>query len=145
MPNVYKVREHLPSGDILLYHSSADVVALDETKVTGLGDNLETAVSILNDKAEGKADTTTLKATILASAFEETTAPYTQKIKVEGILETDNPVVGVVFDDSTSLALKQRDAWGSVHRITCTDDEITVYCFEDKPLVDIPIQLKIIR
>lgn len=143
MPNVYKVREHLPSGDILLYHSSADIVALDEDK--GLGDNLESAITLLNEKAEGKANTTTFKATILASAFEGTTSPYTQKITVEGILETDNPVVGVVFDDNTSLALKQRDAWGSVHRITCMDDEITVYCFEDKPLIDIPIQLKVIR
>lgn len=145
MPNIYKVREHTPSGDIILYHSAADIVAFDESKAPGLGDNLETAMLRVNTKAEGKANTTTLKTTIIASAFTGVTAPYKQTIKVEGILETDNPSAGAVFDDDMVIALKQRDAWGSVHRIVCGNGEITVYCYEDKPLVDIPIQLKIVR
>ena len=145
MPNLYKVREQSPSGDIFLYHSSADIVMLDETEVKGLGDNVESALKSLNDKAEGKANTTTLKATIKASAFLGGNSPFKQTIEVKGILESDNPIAGVVYDDDTEVALRQREAWGNVQRITCGNDSITVYCFEEKPTTDIPIQLKVIR
>ena len=145
MPKIYKVREQSSTGDVFLYHSSADIVALDESKVEGLGDNLESAVIALNNKAEGKANTTTLNVLITASAFEGGTSPFIQTIEVEGILETDNPVAGVTYSDDTELALKQREAWGSVSRIKCNNNSITVYCYEDKPTIDIPIQLKIVR
>lgn len=145
MPNVYKVREHTPDGNILLYHSSADVVIFDESKAPGLGDNAEDAIIALNEKAEGKADTSTLETKIIASAFTGATAPYKQTIKVDGILETDNPIAGVIFDEDMKVALQQRDAWGSVHRIACGNGEIVVYCYEDKPVIDIPIQLKVVR
>lgn len=145
MPNIYKVREHTPDGNVVLYHSSADVVMFDESKAPGLGNSAEDAIVALNKKAEGKANTSTLETTIVASAFTGVNAPYKQTIKVEGILETDNPIAGVVFDDDMNIALQQRDAWGSVHRIACGNGEITVYCYEDKPIIDIPIQLKIVR
>ena len=145
MPNLYKVREQTASGDVILYHSSADIVMLDENKVHGLGDNLETAMKTLNDKAEGKANTTTLKATIKASAFTGGTSPYKQTISVKGILDTDNPIAGVLYDEDTEIALKQREAWGNVSRIKCNKDSITVYCYEDKPTTDVPIQLKVVR
>lgn len=145
MPSLYKVREQTSAGDILLYHSSADIVALDESKVPGLGNNLEKAMKTLNNKAEGKANTTTLTVTINASAFEGGTSPYKQTILLDGITETDNPIAGVTYDEDVEIALKQREAWGNVSRIKCNNGSITVFCYEDKPTVDIPIQLKIVR
>lgn len=143
MANIYKVREHTAEGDILLYHSSADVVMLDEKKVPGLGDNVESALLALSKGIDGNS--TPIKVTISASAFTGKTAPYQQEIAVEGIKETDTPVVGILYSDDPATALKQRDAWGSVHRITCSDGKITVYCYEDKPTADIPIQIKLTR
>ena len=148
MSEVLKVREHTYDGDILLYHSSADIVAFDSDEVEGLEDtnNVEDAIKLLNTKAGGKASTVTLQTTIIASAFKGATAPFEQTIKLEGIYKTDNPVVGVLVDsEDISLALKQQEAWGSIHRISCEDGEILVQCFEEKPTTDIPIQLKIIR
>ena len=148
MSEVLKVREHTYDGKILLYHSSADIVALDSDELVGLeeADNVGEAIKLLNNKAEGKANTITLQTTIVASAFEGGKAPFEQTIQLEGIYETDNPVVGVLVDaNDVSLALRQQEAWGSIHRISCRDGEILVQCFEEKPTTDIPIQLKIIR
>ena len=141
MPKLYKVREQTPTGDILLYHSSADIVMLDEEKVPDLGDNLEAAIMNLSNKA----NTLTLTTIIEASAFEGASSPFKQTIALEGIKSTDNPIAGVLYDDDTEVALKQRESWGNVSRIKCGDDAITVYCFEDKPSTNIPIQLKIVR
>lgn len=82
--------------------------------------------------------------TIPASGWTDT-APYTVTILVEGILNTDTPVPGVMYADDIETAKAQRDAWGKVDRIQTQDGSIKVYCFDDIPSADIPVQLKVVR
>lgn len=163
MPNIVKVKEHSPSDDSVIYHqTSADIVdvnndnnTLESSNTQGAIDELDEKVELrattkslneLSDVVDTKSVTATYNATILANGFEGNTAPYKQTIEVEGILETDNPIVGLAtLSDNTLPALEQRDSWGSVNRITCSDGFITVYCYEDLPSVDIDIQIKVIR
>lgn len=146
MPTTYKVKEEDNEGNSYLYHSSADIVAFDSSKIPNFdADNTQTAIEALNLKTEAKANTITLITTIKASAFEGDSSPYTQTIRVDGIKESDNPIAGVIFDDNITVAVLQQDGWSYISRITCADDTITVYCFGDKPNIDLPIQLKIVR
>lgn len=174
MPVIYKVKEHSPTEDALIYQqTSADIVDFDPSNIDGIEDTtVQNVVEALNDKIEdrvthlklsetidsinevidrvnGKVDssasTTTLRATIMAELFEGTTAPYTQRIYVDGIYATDNPIIGIIESDSLTSAMEQKDSWGCVSRIKCEDGFITVYCYESKPLVDIDIQIKVIR
>lgn len=73
------------------------------------------------------------------------TAPYTQTVSVQGILATDTPIVDVVLDSVTSTAMSQIEAWMDVSKIETSNDSITATCFESKPEVDLPIQLKVVR
>jgi type I restriction-modification system DNA methylase subunit len=146
MPNVYKVQDEDSDGNVYLYASDAKIVAFDSKNATNLtAGNAQDAIEAVNNKAEGKADMHTLSTTIYASAFDGATAPYKQTIKVSGILATDTPDIGVVLDDVVATALKQKDSFGSISRITTGNGSITVWCYEDKPSVDLPIQIRIIR
>lgn len=173
MPKVYKVKEQAVDGSYILYHSSADIVAFDKTGSQNLDtNNVQDAIKLVNNKAESKvsqtefnasnteinekienvkgtaeacANTLTLTATINASGFRGSSVPYIATVPVEGILETDNPMIGAIYDGDVSTNLNRQEAWSQVQRITCTNGSIKVYCFEEKPTVDIPIQLKIVR
>lgn len=146
MPNVYKVQHETSEGDVILYGSSADIVAFnsDGAKNLNAGD-VQTAIVAVNDKAEGKAVMLALTTTIIASAFEGASAPYTQKIEVDSVLETDHPDIGAILSDDVKIALEQREAFGSISKIQTGEGYILVSCYEDKPRVDIPIQIRILR
>lgn len=72
-------------------------------------------------------------------------APYTVSINVTGILNTDNPTIGLVQSDTLSTRQAQREAWSKISRITTSNGSITVYADEEKPTTAIPIQIKCIR
>jgi len=98
-------------------------------------------------KAEA-AMTALYTATLLASDWQEatgTTVPYAQIVDVEGILETDTPIVDVVLDTTASIATAQLAAWGCVSKITTYNGYIMAFCMETMPTTDIPIQLKVVR
>lgn len=91
-----------------------------------------------------KAETASYKTTLLASGW-SSSAPYTQTITVNGILKTDEPFVDVYLegvDDGTTIL----EAWSVVGRLSVSaDNTLTAYCYEEKPEVDIPIILKVVR
>lgn len=75
------------------------------------------------------------------------TAPYEQTVEVFGMLATDTPHVSPTYDTDQGLdiALSQRDAWAMVSMAESIDDGIAFICFEDRPDVDIPIQVEVNR
>ncbi len=87
----------------------------------------------------------TYTATIGTNWTTASTGEYSQTVSVSGILSTDNPIVDAVLDSEKELALSQLEAWGCVSKIETTNGCITATCFEDKPEVAIPIQLKVVR
>lgn len=175
MADVYKVCPERWNGDIILFHSAADIVSFNSNKIgslhstdvesaiieveqnsiqrsTELNQLLEKNVNELNTKlieiansTDGKAELVELVSSIPLSGFKEGTAPYTQTIQVLGVLESDIPIIGLNPTGDVSAIVKQIDSWCSVSRIQTMDDKLVITCLESKPLVDLPIQIKIIR
>lgn len=93
----------------------------------------------------GAATTATYEATFLASGW-SSTAPYEQTVAVQGITVLDNPIAGQLFQDgNNTYNAKALEEWGYVSRITTSEGSITGICFEDKPTIDIQVQLKVVR
>lgn len=93
--------------------------------------------------ANAAAYTITLPANGWSSA-----APYTQTVTVDGIKETDEwPILDVnmtnVTDGDTGTALIE--AFGLVGRAKTNEGSITVFCYEEKPTVDLPVILKVVQ
>lgn len=82
--------------------------------------------------------------TISASGW-SSGVPYTQTISVSGILATDNPHISPMYSDNLETALAQKEAWAMVSRGKTAVNAITFFCFEDKPEVDIPVQIEVNR
>ena len=94
--------------------------------------------------ALGGASTDIYTATI-STTWQLDNVPYMQRIDIDGIAETDVPIVDVVLDADKTTALAQLEAWGCVSQITTGDGYILVTCLEEKPSIEIPIQLKVVR
>ena len=83
--------------------------------------------------------------TLTVNDWEGATAPFTQRIGIEGILSTDRPHVGLMPADDIETALTQEENWALVSRGVTADGSITFTCYEDKPTVNVPVQIEVIR
>lgn len=91
-----------------------------------------------------KAETKPYFGILLATGWTEE-SPFVQEIIVDGILEEDDPFVDVNLSDVDDV-LSVIEAWGMVGRCTASaDNTITVYCYQEKPSVDIPLKFKVVR
>ena len=73
---------------------------------------------------------------------------YAMAIAADGIRTTDRPIVDVDLSHAAtaSEAIACRDAWGCIDRcVVHIDDWLVFYCFGDKPTVDVPYVVKVVR
>ena len=80
----------------------------------------------------------------IGTSWVGTTAPYTQTISVNGILETDVPIVDIYLANTNYADIEaQLIAYSYIYRITTTNNSITVYANEPTETA-IQIQMKIV-
>lgn len=103
----------------------------------------ENAERNAKDYADGKRKLFT--ATLTTNDWVGDAAPYTQTIGIEGILETDRPHYSAVYDADQEVRLAQKEAFAMVDELDTADGNVTFTCFEDKPEVNIPIQMEVNR
>ena len=118
-----------------------------ETAEDALANLGAASVVYVNEQVGKKASTNVYYSTLTASGWSGT-APYTQTAAASGILSTDVPFVDVDMSGATGseAGATLQEAWGFVGRVTVSESgEITAYCYEEKPTVDIPLILKVVR
>lgn len=116
-----------------------------QTTVQGIQTDITSLEQQVTTLQSSKASTFTLSATLTAAGWTGEAAPYTQTVTVTGITAAMNPLVDVVLSDDTETALAQLEGWGYVSSIVTGAGNITARCLEDKPTVDIEIQLKVVQ
>lgn len=114
------------------------------TQSTGSSTTSVMSQNAVTTQLNDKATTTLYTATLLSSSWSNS-APYTQTVNISGILSTDVPIIDVVLSSTTSTAKSQMESWSFVSKIDISSGSILATCFEEKPTIDIPIQLKIVR
>ena len=90
-----------------------------------------------------KATTATYTAT-LNTTWTGTAAPFTKAQTVTGILATDNPIIDVEMSGTYATDEARAKAWGHIYRAVTTANTVTFYA-KEKPTVELPIQLKVVR
>lgn len=82
-------------------------------------------------------------ATIPASGWTGSAAPYISDVTVPGLLVTDKPIVDIIPSATYATAETQIEAYGYIYRMVAQENKIVAYA-TDKPAVDIPIQVKVV-
>lgn len=72
-------------------------------------------------------------------------APHTQTVTLSGILATDTPHWSVVYAADTATALTEKEAFSLVDDLDTAANSLTFTCFDEKPPVDLTIQLEVNR
>ena len=80
----------------------------------------------------------------LDTTWSGTSAPFSKTVTVSGILSTDTPIIDVVMSGTYSTDEARAEAWGYIYRAVTGADSITFYA-TDKPTVDLPIQIRVVR
>jgi hypothetical protein len=70
--------------------------------------------------------------------------PATKTVTVNGILDTDNPIIDVVMSGTFATDQERNSEWSKIYRITTSNDSITLYAL-NTPSVSLPIQIKVVR
>lgn len=73
------------------------------------------------------------------------TGPYTQTIAAAGMRYTDKPHYGVIYSGDAETMIAQKEAFMLVDDLDSWEGSVTFTCFEDKPGIDLTIQLEVNR
>lgn len=108
---------------------------------------MRTLVNGVNDKFEEKVTLFSEVSYIGKDKFESTNGkqPYTQKLIVTGVRDTDEVIVSVVQSADYNIAKKQLEAYNCISRVIVNNGSISLVCYEEKPTINIPVKLVIIR
>lgn len=83
--------------------------------------------------------------TIAQAQFWSSSAPYTLTVSAPGVLPTDMPHVSPVYSADLATAIREKESWAMVSKAEAGTNTITLTCFEDKPEVNVTIQVEVNR
>ena len=123
------------------------------TKLDNLGTDLSKKITAWGTSATNQINTVNRRITdnhrtatgTLAATGWEGSGPYTQKMAIAWMLETDMPKVTAVLSQDTETALKQVDAWCCVSKGEAGKGYALFTCLTYKPETDIPLQIEVNR
>lgn len=102
-------------------------------------------VDAAKEEAKAYADSKRATKTATITTTWVGSGPYTQSVTVSGILASDMPHIAPVYSTTNATAIAQKEAWACVSKAVTSDGSITFTCFEEKPSIDIPIQIEVMR
>lgn len=99
------------------------------------------------NKTKEYADSLTFhkKITLTAAGWVGDKAPYTQTIEIEEITKNDEPHYGPVYAADYDTRQNQKEAYNEVSDLETADGSVTFTCDDDKPIVDLVIQMEVNR
>jgi hypothetical protein len=92
-----------------------------------------------------KAEKFTFFLALFAGRWVGSQPPYTQTVSLEGILATDCPHFGLIYSGTPAVRLAQKESFAMVDDLDTGDGSITFTCLEEKPGVDLTLQLEVVR
>ena len=118
-------------------------IAMGGSRVTGLGTPTDAGDASTKGYVDGKHLSATVS--LPAASWAGDAAPYTQTVAVPGMLETDTPHYGVVYSGTAEEKNARKEGFSLVDDLDTAAGSVTFTCFEEKPAVDLTVQLEVNR
>lgn len=80
----------------------------------------------------------------LTSTWNNSTAPFTQVIQINGIRPDDRPIIEIRYSGAYTNDKVYDQEWGKIYRAVSDENQLTFYAHE-KTTVTIPINVKVVR
>lgn len=133
---------HVKLSDAVNLNSSTDAGVAATPKAVWLAYNRADSAYTL---AQNRTTIERLIGTLYADGWTDS-APYTQAIAWAGFVTSDFLVMDLDTEDMTvDTAEALAEAYSLIDRIEAADSQCNVYCYRDRPAVDLPVQLLVIR
>lgn len=127
----------LRSGDTM-----TGELGMSGNRVTGLGEPVDSGDAATRAYVDGKRLTFT--GALMAGLWSDS-APYVQSLVISDIIDTDMPHVTPAYSSDVATAIVQKEDWVKVSHAETEAGLITFTCFEEKPTVDITVQIEVMR
>lgn len=109
------------------------------------GDSARSEAAAAKAAADTKAVRAVYTATLTAGGW-SVSAPYTQTVTVAGLKAADMPVVDVDMSAATAdTAAEIQGAYALIGRMTTGENKMTAYCYEEKPEMNLGLNLLVVR
>lgn len=122
-------------------------LSMGGNRLTGLPtpqEDSDAATKAYVDAAGG--GTVYLQVTLTAENWTgESGGPYTQRLYSAGITADDRPHFGLVYSGGREERLAQKEGWGKVDDLDTEVNYLTFTCLEEKPSVNLTVQLELHR
>ena len=118
-------------------------IAMGGNKVTGLGEPEDAGDGATKGYVDGKHFLATVS--LPAAGWAGDAAPYTQTVAVDGILETDTPHFGALYSGTAEEKTAQKEGFALVDDLDTGLNSVMFTCLEEKPEVDLTVQLEVNR
>lgn len=99
----------------------------------------------IKEELAKRTETVSFNAVIAASGWSIGDAPYKNTVSISGIKTKDSPHATPVYSDDNTTAIMQEEAWNMISIGNAMSEAIEFVCFEDRPTIDIPIQIECFR
>lgn len=120
----------------------ARMVIAEGASVVAVVDTTEKTMTVQNNLSDD------LYLTFTAAGWTGSAPPYTQTIDASGVsLDLPAPRVSPnITTDDPDTAMAQMEGYSMMQRVAVTEDgKIMGYCYEDKPAVNVPVIVQIVR
>ena len=135
----------LLSSDIPDLSETYEIKSNKSDSFTASSNTTYASTKALVDGLSTKSEFKRYTATVTTSWIQGSEGEHTQEIPINGILETDSPIIDLILNDSVSTAKSQIEAWSCISRITTSNGKIKIYCYDTVPNIEIPIQIVCVR
>lgn len=87
---------------------------------------------------------TNITATLLATDWQGSAAPYTQTINIASMTADIVPEISVVLSDTVETGIEEMTQWSYVSKAVSGAGTITFKCYETQPTIDLNIVIKVV-
>lgn len=128
--------------DKTVYQTEGDIFNADDINSTN--NRVNGIASSMNSEIEKTKRLYIPHYVLIPSSGWGDTQPYTQRVTVDGVTDSDSPIVAQYLPDALSIEdIKlQSKAYGNLDRITTTLGGIELFCYSKRPVTDFWIGLK---
>ena len=120
-------------------------IAMGGSRVTGLGAPMAEGDAATKAYVDGAAAKPLYREVLLPAASWTGSGPYMQQIWSEGSRAEDRPHWGILYSGDRAARLAQKEAFALVDELEAEEDWLVFTCFEEKPGVDLTVQVEVSR